>query len=451
VLEQVPGAARLVTKAVASEPWRPSVGTERDPAATAEALAGAVAAGWACVVTVGLPLCSDGDGVWFGSGTYDPFTERTLLHPPEGLSAEGESDLRFALAVAERLRARPVSGPGSVTFSLSVFDAKMVHGIGRAAARRVHSAVVADPEKFLSPTALALFRALDGRLEFDFSLEYRKLGDRFVDRLRGEVRPSIPSVPTGRLIDLFLGTGCVPLRRMDESRPTPGMGQVLCATPNTLPPGRPLAELSPLDGRGRIQTGQGAIPLTNEDGAYICEVTAVGRLLAMLAHACDRADGAGVLTLSILNTRDPGNHKIHRMSWSAGELVSAVLPYLRPDPWSRRPMIHWAAVSDGTSSTIIDSAPDTGSRQGYLAQLTTRIERSSSPRRREEIVAGELERIRMNVQNADPAGAPLVFLYGPGDYSTRKASGLPESDDDGAAAPERAAPVTRSASSCLLN
>ncbi|BBJ39506.1 hypothetical protein SSPO_022240 [Streptomyces antimycoticus] len=129
----------------------PSIGSERDPEATAAALADAVSAGWSCVVTVGVPLCSDGTNAWFGSGIYDPFSERTLLTPPEGLSAEGESDLRFAQAVAERLQALPTAGPGSVTFSLSIFDGKMVHGIGRAAARRMHSNITAHPEEFLPP------------------------------------------------------------------------------------------------------------------------------------------------------------------------------------------------------------------------------------------------------------------------------------------------------------
>nr|WP_161559320.1 hypothetical protein [Streptomyces antimycoticus] len=132
---------------------------------------------------------------------------------------------------------------------------------------------------------------------------------------------------------------------------------MLCATPNTLSVGQRLADLSPLDGRGRIQTGPEAVPLTNENGAYICEVTAIGRLLAMLAHAPAPADGGGVLTLSVLNTRDPGNHKIHRMSWSAGELVTALLPYLQPDSWARRPLAHWASVTDGETSAAIGSAP----------------------------------------------------------------------------------------------
>ncbi|WJD95974.1 hypothetical protein [Streptomyces antimycoticus] len=431
----------------------PSIGSERDPEATAAALADAVSAGWSCVVTVGVPLCSDGTNAWFGSGIYDPFSERTLLTPPEGLSAEGESDLRFAQAVAERLQALRTAGPGSVTFSLSIFDGKMVHGIGRAAARRMHSNITAGPEEFLPPAALALYHAVGGRLAFDFSLNYRKLGDRFVDRLRGEVRPVIPSVPTGRLIDLFLGTGCVPLRRVDASQPTPGMGQVLCATPNTLSVGQHLADLSPLDGRGRIQTGPEAVPLTNENGAYICEVTAIGRLLAMLAHAPAPADGGGVLTLSVLNTRDPGNHKIHRMSWSAGELVTALLPYLRPDSWARRPLVHWASVTDGETSAAIGSAPDTLARQGFLAGLRARIQRSSSPRRREEIIAGELERIRMRVQNADPAKAPLLFLYGPGDYGSYRASGVPAPDGTSAASDgvNRPAPDTALSQSCFLN
>ncbi|WP_030241077.1 hypothetical protein [Streptomyces sp. NRRL S-350] len=432
----------------------PPSGAERDPEATAEALADAVAAGWSCVVTVGVPLCSDGTDAWFGSGTYDPFSERTLLAPPEGLSAEGESDLRFAQAVAERLNALPVTGPGSVAFSLSVFDGKMVHGIGRAAARRVHARIAAAPEDFLPPAALALYHAVDKRLAFDFSLNYRKLGDRFVDRLRSEVRPITPSLFTGRLIDLFLETGCVPLRRVDESQRIPGMGQVLCATPNTLSVGRRVGGLSPLDGRGRIQTGSEAVTLTNESGAYICEVTAIGRLLAMLAHAPDRADGSGVLTLSVLNTRDPGNHKIQRMSWAAGELVTALLPHLRPDSWSRRPVVHWAAVTDGRTSSVVSSTPDAVARQEFLADLRARIRRADSPRRREEIVAGELERIRARVQNADPDGAPVLFLYGPGDIDSRRAAGLPARDDDHGPAPDGTTARVPDATvepSCFLN
>ncbi|MEU8588276.1 hypothetical protein AB0C59_14950 [Streptomyces sp. NPDC048664] len=423
--EQEPEAA-----ATAVDPIPPS-DPRRDPEATAEALADAVAAGWSCVVTVGIPLCSDGTEAWFGSGTYDPLSERTLLSPPERLSTEGESDLRFASALAERLRARPGRGAGAVTFSLSVFDGKMVHGIGRAAARRVHSRITAHPERFLPPAALELHHAVGGRLAFDFSLNYRRLGDRFVDRLRSEVRPVMPSVPTGRLVDLFLRTGCVPLRRRDESQPVAGMGQVLCATPNTLSIGQHFADLSPLDGRGRIQTGPEAVPLTNEDGAYICEVTAIGRMLAMLAHAPGPADGGGVLTLSVLNTRDPGNHKIHRMNWSAGELVTALLPQLRPESWAPRPLTHWASVTDGSTSTLVSSTPDTLARRRFLADLGARVRRSSSPRRREEVVAGELERIRTRVQNADPDGAPVLLLYGPGDYDSRKASGLPAREDGG--------------------
>lgn len=452
--KQQPGAR--TAPALSVLPLPPS-DPKRDPETVARALRDAVAANWSCVITVGVPLCSDGTSAWFGSGTYDPFNERTLLSPPDGLSAEGESDMRFAQAVAERLRAQPPSGPGSVTFSLSIFDGKMVHGIGRAAARSIHARIAADPEGFLPPSALDLYQAVDKRLHFDFSLNYRKLGDRFVDRLRREVRPITPSMFTGRLIDLFLATGCVPLRRVDESQRRPGMGQVLCATPNTLSVGRQVAGLSPLDGRGRVQAGSQAITLTNEGGTYICEVTAIGRLLAILDHVPEPAGGNGsngVLTLSVMNTRDPGNHKIQRMSWAAGELVTALLPYLEPEPWSRRPIVHWAALTDGSVSSVVGSAPDTVARQCYLADLRTRIERASTARRREEVIVGALERIRTRVQNADLDGAPVLFLHGPGDVDSRKAAGLPAPDDPGRASdglPGQGETRTATEPGCFLN
>lgn len=62
------------------------------------------------VISVGLPLCSDGTAIRFGSGEFDPIDERRLLHLPSGASEAAERDGEIALKVCERLRHRIADG-----------------------------------------------------------------------------------------------------------------------------------------------------------------------------------------------------------------------------------------------------------------------------------------------------------------------------------------------------
>lgn len=367
------------------------------------------------VVTVGLPLCSDGKNTRFGSGIYDPFQEKRLIGLPEEISEAAQRDIEFAVAVHEELRGPMAKRDVTVIFTYSVFDAKMVHGLGREAARRVQAAIVQNPEAFLPKAALQLVKRLNGRIGFDFSLDYRALGDRFIDRLRRAIRPCVPSVPTSRLVEVFMKTGAVLLKQLDESGHSPGMGRILCATPNTLPEKLATDIFRPLDGRMDIQTGFGAVPLTNDNGEYICEVTAIGRLLAMVrrAYTIERPE-EGLVTLSILNVCDPGNRKIHRMAWSAGELVSSLLAYCDSGlPWQAHDQTHFSAVSDQAQSMLFDSESDTKARLDFLQRLSHRVKKAVSERKKEDILAGELESVRTRVQKLHEDD--ITFLSGPGD------------------------------------
>jgi hypothetical protein len=376
------------------------------------------------VVTVGLPLCSDGKEIRFGSGIYDPLEEKTLVQLPNSLSDATEKNIELALALHAELAPAIVNGDLAALFMYSVFDAKMVHSLGRVSARRVQEAIVRHPESYLTGSALSLFKAFNRHVAFDFSLDYRARGDKLVDRVRSAVRPCIPSVPTPRLAHLFSETGVVMLRCIDPSERYVGMGRILCATPNTLPQ-KHATPAHPLDGRSEVRTGFGAIPFTNDEGQYICEVTAIGRILAMIERAAAHNKQAkGIVTLSILNVCDPGNRKIHRMSWSAGEFVSSLLGYLENrEPYRSWSQTHLAVLSDANDSIFFTSEPDERARSEFLEKLHTRVSRVAYPRRREDIMAGELERIRVKVQGLEENRNGVVFLYGPGDFQPNQVIG----------------------------
>lgn len=369
------------------------------------------------VITVGIPLSSDGANISFGSGVYDPIDDKRLLSLPDGLSKATDSDLQYALKLLGELRSLPSCDKGRIIFTLSVFNSKMVHDLGPAMARDIQQRIINQPQRYLPPTVLSLYRELNGQLEFDFSLDYRKLGARFVDRIRRAIRPPVPSVPSDRLIRMFLRTGATLVKVLDTEEQRGSRGRILCATPNTIPRKMRADQADPLDGRGDIRSYLAAIPLTNEYGSYICEVTTIGRLLVMISHASRLATAnQGLTTLSIVNVCDPGNHKIHRMSWSAGEMVSALLPYISESQRYRTiSQTHMTIVSNENHSIMFDSEQDQYDRIAFLDRVRAKMRRASKDGRQENILAGSLEGIRASVQNLESENRPVVFLYGPGD------------------------------------
>lgn len=120
---------------------------DADPVTTAQALLEASGDDRAIAMTVGIPMCSDGERIAFGSGVYDPFEEKLLLELPREVSDRTKADLEFAAAVQRELARRTSGWAVPPTVSLSVFDAKMVHGIGARTARRAGSRPGSSPTR----------------------------------------------------------------------------------------------------------------------------------------------------------------------------------------------------------------------------------------------------------------------------------------------------------------
>jgi hypothetical protein len=367
-------------------------------------------------IGVGLPLCSDGEVIRFGSGLYDPFEEKTLLEMPTRISDAAEADLDAARNLVNRLRACAGAQSAPLALTLTIFNAKMVHGLGKAKSRRVQAAVAGDPETYLPLPALALRDSLGGDLGLDFSLEYRRLGVRFVTRLRKAVAPSVRSVPSFRLPAIFRRSGILLLKQIDVAKPCGGIGRILAATPSAVAPPSPVAHA--LDGREEVRR-VGAIPLSNSSGNHICEVTAVGRMLAMLSRAPAAPPGARPILLSLLNVCDAGNWKIDRMSWGAGELVAAASPVLAHGPAvaGSDPLTHLTSASDGDCSFLTDSRLDERLRSDFVESLAHRVSTARSERHAEDILAGAIDSVRARVHGSAEAGVETVLLHGPGDWN----------------------------------
>lgn len=378
------------------------------PHEVAAALVEAAGGARTIAVTVALPLCSDGSTIRFGVAELDPFDEKSLLSLPSELSPAAYRDLVFAAELAEQLEKLRPSVP--VVFSVSAFDSKMVHGLGAARVKEIEDEVTHDLVNLLPEPGHDL-AARAPHLQIAFSLRYRRAGDRFVDRMRSLVRPPVPSVPTGQALDLFERTGAVMLSQ-DPDEPTAGegMGSILVSTPNTLDGDSP----HPLHGRSAVQRAAGAISLTNQFGNYICEVTSLGRLIAVVDGAREVDSDKPVIAYSILNVCDPGNHKMNRMTWSAGEVLDVFGPHVGQAPWAGSDHQFWARVSTEDSGVEFDSREDSRRRREFLAGLQKKI--TKKPEQRAELISGKIESMRRRVQNNDPDGQDVVLLSGPGDH-----------------------------------
>lgn len=366
-------------------------------------------------VTVGVPLCSDGEKVRFGSGLYDPLEEKRLLSLPETVSEATNHDLRFASELAKALRRQAPRTP--TMFSISAFNTKMVHSLGARVAGKIEDYVVENLGKLLPDTGRELLANAPGGVGINFALRYRRIGDKFADRLRRLVRPPVPAVPTSQALDIFESTGSVLLKQLDfDLGRNNGMGRVAFATANTVED----EDLDPLHGRGAVQRALGAVILTDQRGEYICEVTAMGRLLALSRNAANATPGRPAIVYNIVNIQEPGSYKLHRITWAAGEVLDTISPLLGDE----FPIIgnqYWARVSNGERSIAFDSRRDRARRAHFLERLQTRV--SKRPRQRLDLLAGQIESLRSRVQNKDPDGTACVLLSGPGDYTSEYVTG----------------------------
>ena len=366
-------------------------------------------------VTVGIPLCSDGERVRFGSGVYDPFEEKRLLSLPEVVSEATNQDLSFAAELAAALRRQAPRTP--TMFCISAFDAKMVHSLGACMAGKIEDHVAKNLAKLLPDTGRELLAKAPGRIGINFSLRYRRIGDKFADRLRRLVRPPVPAVPTSQALEIFETTGAVLLKQLDSDLGRKsGMGRVVFATTNTVND----EDLDPLHGRGAVQRALGAVILTDQHGEYICEVTAMGRLLALSQNASDVAPGRPVIAYSIVNVQEPGSYKLHRITWAAGEVLDTVSPLLS-NAFPIAGNQYWARVSDGERSVTFDSRLDHARRDRFLKCIQARV--SKRPSKRLELLAGQIESLRSRVQTKDPDRTSCVLLSGPGDYTSEYVTG----------------------------